>query len=164
MKAFVFYLAAAVSVCVTCFARTAHVAEVLNVPERLTHIAQGPALSQAPKVHPEVTRRVRDRGIAKVGVTLSGQWELDVKLQENARELERQAIAAAQQSLLAELVGMRHRVLWRSKFGPFLSLEIGLDTLAVLEISPLVKEVYLEEGWGKPAPLDSVPLIGGQRQ
>ncbi len=94
---------------------------------------------QKPKVRPDVVQWIQAKGIAKVGVQLSGQWELDPELSPDARLAQRQAIANAQQGLIAALVGTRHKVISRSSIGPFLSLEVGPDALAVLEHSQLVK-------------------------
>jgi len=106
---------------------------------------------------------IQAKGIAKVGVQLSGQWELDPELSPDARLAQRQAIANAQQGLIAALVGTRHKVISRSSIGPFLSLEVGPDALAVLEHSQLVKDVYLEEALVRPQLSESVPHIGGNQ-
>jgi len=118
---------------------------------------------QKPKVRPDVVQWIQAKGIAKVGVQLSGQWELDPELSPDARLAQRQAIANAQQGLIAALVGTRHKVISRSSIGPFLSLEVGPDALAVLEHSQLVKDVYLEEALVRPQLSESVPHIGGNQ-
>ena len=123
--------------------------------------AQQNKAPQKPKVRPDVSKRVQEKGVAKVGVVLNGQWELDSKLSKEAALAQRQAIAAAQKSLMAELAGTRYKVISNSKIGPYMSLEIGPDALAVLEGSSLVKDVYLEEMVFRPTLLQSVPLIGG---
>src|SRR2546427_522598 len=116
-----------------------------------------------PKVRPEVFKTVQEKGVAKVGVVLNGQWELDSNLSKEASLLQRQAIAAAQKSLLAELAGTRYKVLSNSKIGPYMSLEVGPDALVVLESSSLVKDVYLQEMLLRPGLLQSVPLIEGDQ-
>jgi len=121
--------------------------------------AQQSNAPQKPKVRPDVSKRVQEKGVAKVGVMLSGQWELDSKLTKEAALAQRQAIAAAQKSLMAELAGTRYKVISNSKIGPYMSLEVGPDAVAVLEGSNLVKDVYLDEMVYRPGLMDSVPLI-----
>src|SRR5439155_26355252 len=121
--------------------------------------AQQSNAPQKPKVRRDVSKRVQEKGVAKVGVMLSGQWELDSKLTKEAALAQRQAIAAAQKSLMAELAGTRYKVISNSKIGPYMSLEVGPDAVAVLEGSNLVKDVYLDEMVYRPGLMDSVPLI-----
>ena len=123
--------------------------------------AQQNKAPQKPKVRPDVSKRVQEKGVAKVGVVLNGQWELDSKLSKEAALAQRQAIAAAQKSLMAGLAGTRFKAIWTSKIAPGMSLEVGPDALAVLEGSNLVKDVYLDEMVYRPGLMDSVPLIGG---
>ena len=73
---------------------------------------------------------MQEKGVAKVGIVLNGDWHLD-------------SIATAQKSLMAELAGSKHEVIFNSTIGPYTSLEIGPDALAVLESSSLVKDVYV---------------------
>jgi hypothetical protein len=127
-------------------------------------VATGTAMAQQstkPKVRPDVSNKVQEKGIAKVGVLLSGQWKLDSKLSKEAAIAQRQAIDAAQKSLIAQLTGTKYKVIWKSKIAPAISLEVGPDALAVLEGSSLVKDVYLDEMLLRPGLLNSVPLIGG---
>jgi len=89
---------------------------------------------------------VQEKGVAKVGIVLNGDWHLD-------------SIATAQKSLMAELAGSKHEVISNSTIGPYTSLEIGPDAPAVLESSSLVKDVYVEEMVFRPALLQRMPLI-----
>jgi hypothetical protein len=54
---------------------------------------------------------------------------------------QRQAIAAVQSALTAELVGAGHRVIRTFETIPFLALEASSDALRILEASPLVVDV-----------------------
>jgi len=125
--------------------------------------AQQSNAPQKPKVRRDVSKRVQEKGVAKVGVVLNDQWELDSKLSKEAALAQRQAIAAAQKSLMAGLAGTRFKAIWTSKIAPGMSLEVGPDALAVLEGSNLVKDVYLDEMVYRPGLMDSVPLIGGSQ-
>lgn len=95
--------------------------------------AQQNTTVQKAKVRPDLLQRVQEKGIVTVGAMLSGQWELDSKLSKDAAQLQRQAIASAQKSLTAPLVGTRYKVLWTSKTTPGISLKVGPDALVVLE-------------------------------
>jgi len=108
-------------------------------------VAQPAPPTPKPKVRPDVTAWMQEKGIAKVGVHLSGQWKLDTELPADERAAQREAIADAQQELVSALAGTKYNVRSQSLIGPFLSLEVGADALAVLENSPLARDVYLEE-------------------
>ncbi len=122
-------------------------------------VAQPRKPTEKAKVRPDVWARVQEKGIVMVEVVLSGKWELDPKLTRESALVQRQAIATAQKSLIAELAGTKHKVLSPSAIGPFISFEVGPDALAVLERSSLVKDVYLGEIEGTLSLLQSVPLV-----
>src|SRR5207245_10537308 len=92
--------------------------------------AQQNKAPQKPKVRPDVSKRVQEKGVAKVGIVLNGDWHLD-------------SIATAQKSLMAELAGSKHEVIFNSTIGPYTSLEIGAESLGVLESSSLLHDVYV---------------------
>jgi len=128
-------------------------AEALQRLERSTLVKDvylsNPGGAPYPKVRPDVAAWVEDRGVARVSVRLSGQWELDSKLSRDAALAQRAAIAAVQQRLIGALAGTQYKDLSvpsLPRFGPFISLQIGADALKVLAQSPLVMEVYLDEG------------------
>ncbi len=71
---------------------------------------------------------------------------------------QRQAIAAGQAAVLADLTGTNHRVARQFATIPFLALEVGPDALAALERSARVLGVT-EDRLDVPSLAESVPLV-----
>ena len=90
---------------------------------------------------PEVWQKAKIEGIVRVIVGLNVPWQPEGNLSKEAMLAQRQAIAAAQDELLAELAGMEHRVVRRFGNITGLALDVGLDALAVLEGSSRVVRV-----------------------
>lgn len=119
----------------------------------------GLAIAQQPKVSADLTNQARTKGNVYVIVRLNVEAKVEGILPSSqAVTAQRQSIAAAQDALLRELAGRRHRVTGRVATLPILGLEVGLDALAVLERSSRVLRVT-EDGVAKPLLSESVPLI-----
>ncbi len=114
------------------------------------------AVAQQGKVPPEVWEKAKTKGVVRVIVGLNVPWQPEGKLSQQDRFAQRKAIAAAQDELLAELAGTKHRVTGRYRFTPGIGLEIGPDALKVLELSARVTEVR-EDRVAKPSVEPSVP-------
>ena len=112
--------------------------------------------AQQSKVPAEVWEKAQAKGVVRVIVGLNVPWQPEGKLSEQDRLAQRKAIAAAQDELLAELAGTKHRVTGRYRFTPGIGLEIGPDGLKVLELSARVTEVR-EDRVAKPSVEPSVP-------
>ena len=89
----------------------------------------------------EVERSVLDElasGRARVIVELRlpGGFHPEGTLGENARDAQRRAILAAQQSVLTAIEGAETRLIRRPTTVPFLALEIGPEALTKLETLP----------------------------
>jgi hypothetical protein len=122
--------------------------------------SQQPKASQKSKVHPEVWRKVQEKGVVNVIVELEMPWQSEHKLSKSEIAAQRKAIAEAQKRLLAELRGTKYKVGSQHEMSPLISLdEVDSYTLAILENSPLVLRVgenlVLQHGL-----LRSVPLVG----
>jgi hypothetical protein len=108
----------------------------------------GITAAQQSKVPEDAWQKARTSGVVRIGVQLDVEWMPEGYLDHQAVLVQRQAIAAAQDQLLASLDGTKHKVTGRFRFIPFIGLEVGLDALTVLERSPVVKRVQVE---GPPA-------------
>ena len=115
--------------------------------------------AQQGKIPPEVWQKAREKGVVRVLVQLDAPTKPEGKLSKEAAQAQRKAVAGAQDELLAELAGTKHRVGQAFKNIPGLSLEVGLDALAVLERSAHVVKVT-EERVFKPLQEQSVPKEG----
>jgi hypothetical protein len=115
-------------------------------------------VAQQQKVPPEVWEKVQAEGVVRVIVGLDVPWEPEGKLSPQAVLTQRQAIAKAQDALLAELAGTTHRVTGRYETVPGLGLEVGPDAIAVLEHSARVLNVT-EDRPLKFGLVESVPLV-----
>ncbi len=101
------------------------------------------------KIPEEVWLKARTNGVVRVIVQL--EWMPERYLEPQAVLAQRQAIAEAQDELLASLAGTKYKVTGRLRFPPGIWLEVGVDALAVLERSPLVTRVQAEGPPAKPA-------------
>jgi len=109
----------------------------------------GIVTAQESKVSPEVWEKAKTKGVVRVMVQLDVPWQPEGKLSKDEVLKQRKAIAAAQDEVLAELAGTKHKVSARFEIIRFLSLEVGLDSLAVLDRSARVVRVT-EVGVLKP--------------
>jgi len=88
-------------------------------------------------VDPEVLEAVaKGRARVIIELQLQGGFEPEGKLDEQQRQAQRAAIAAAQDAVLNALVDSDARLMRRPKTLPFLSLEIGARALADLRAMP----------------------------
>ena len=97
--------------------------------------------SQQSKVSPELWRTAQTQGVVRVSVGLNVPWQPEGKLSPQDRVAQREAIATAQDQLLAELTGTNYRVIGRYRSIPGIGLEVGPDALAILEQSARVTDV-----------------------
>ena len=118
----------------------------------------GIGIAQQGKVPPELWEKAKTKGVVRVLVQLNVPWQPEGKLTKDAALAQRKAITAAQDELLAELAGTKHKGTGRPRFTPSIGLEVGPDTLAVLERSARVIRVT-EVRVGKPSLQESVPLV-----
>jgi subtilisin family serine protease len=123
-------------------------------------LAGGPAaLAREGAVPAEVAQKAQTKGLVRVIVQLDVATRPEGALASRQAVLDqRQAIAAAQSELLADLARTNHRVTRQFETIPFLALEVGPDALAVLERSPRVVGVA-EDRLAAPSLQGSVPLV-----
>jgi hypothetical protein len=106
-------------------------------------VAQQPEGQQYPKtkVPADLIQKAKETGVVRVIVDLDIPLQSEGKLDAGAKQLQRQAIAEAQNKLLAELAGTKHEGERRLITVPAIGLRVGADALRVLERSVLVKKV-----------------------
>jgi hypothetical protein len=114
---------------------------------------------QKSKVHPEVWRKVQEKGVVDVIVELDMPWRSEPKLSKDEIPAQRKAIAEAQKRLLAELAGTKFKLVRGLQKSPIIGLEVDSYALKILENSPLVLRVN-ESLSGEISLLRSVPLVG----
>jgi len=102
------------------------------------------------KVPPELFKKAESDGMVLVLVGLKAPWRPEGPLSEEMVRVQRNAIAAAQNYLLAELGTTEHRVTRLYKRIPGIALEVGLDALKVLARSVAVTNV-LQDRPPKPS-------------
>ena len=116
----------------------------------------GIATSQQSKIPAKIWEEAEKTGVARVIVGLNVPWQPEGNLSEADKLEQRQAIAAAQDQLLAEFVGTQHRVVRRFDNIPGLALEVGVEALAIMEHSAYVTKVtedsLLEPGLPRSEP------------
>ena len=100
--------------------------------------------AQTTKVPQTAWEKAKKENVVRVIVTLTVEEIPEGKLTREARDSQRQAIAAGQDALIAELKGTKYRVLAKGRTGNFIGLEVGEDALSVLERSSLVKKVDVD--------------------
>lgn len=93
------------------------------------------------KVPPELFKQAESDGLVLVLVGLKAPWRPEGPLSEEMVRVQRNAIAAAQNYVLAELGTTEHRVTRLYKKIPGIALEVGLDALKVLAMSVAVTNV-----------------------
>ena len=112
--------------------------------------------AQQGKVPPDIWQKAREKGVVRVLVQLNVPTKPIGTLSKEELLAQREVITAAQDELLAELAGTKHRVGRLFENIPGLSLEVGPDALAVLERSARVVKVT-EERVFKPLQEPRVP-------
>jgi subtilisin family serine protease len=116
----------------------------------------------APLVSPALMQRVQAEGMVRVIVELGG---LNVVPEGFLRDhlavgVQRQDIAAAQQSLRHSLRGLRHRVTRQLETVPLIALEVSPDALRMLEaLRGVVVRVH-EDALNEPSLAQSGPIVG----
>ena len=100
--------------------------------------AQQPKL---PKIPPDLWQKAQEKGVVRVIIDLDLPVQSESKLTEEGRNNQRHAIHTAQEQLLMELSSTKHEETGRLAIVPVIGLKVGLDALAILETSTLVKKV-----------------------
>jgi subtilisin len=114
---------------------------------------------QKSKVHPEVWRKVQEKGVVSVIVELEMPWRSEHKLSKDEIPAQRKAIADTQKRLLAELAGTKFKLVRGLQKSPIIGLEVDSYALKILENSTLVLRVN-ESISGEISLFRSVPLVG----
>jgi hypothetical protein len=110
----------------------------------LIGVSTGLAQQSESKVPAEIIDQVTAQGSALVLVGLKVPWQMESRLSEEQVRLQRQAIAAIQKDLLAEIAGKSFKIIRRYDSVPGLALEVGADALAELARSSNVSNVLLD--------------------
>jgi hypothetical protein len=100
------------------------------------------AWAQEDKVHSQVLESVENEGHALVLVGLNVPWKMEQTLNQADLSAQRQAIRAAQDSLVLELSGTDYRIVREYQKIPGIALEIGPDALSILKKSNSVTNVW----------------------
>lgn len=114
--------------------------------------------AQQSKVPEKAWEKARKEGFVRVLVTLSVKEIPEGRLNREARDAQRRAIAAGQNALLAELKGTQHRVVGKGRTGNFIILEVNVDALSLLDRSSLAKKVEVDR-FEKFSLAESVPIV-----
>jgi hypothetical protein len=96
------------------------------------------------RVPSEVIAQVAAQGSALVLVGLKVPWQMESSLSEAQVRHQREAIAAIQKDLLAEIEGKSFKIMRRYHSIPGIALEVGADVLPELARSPNVTNVLLD--------------------
>ncbi|HZD39799.1 MAG TPA: protease inhibitor I9 family protein, partial [Terriglobales bacterium] len=99
------------------------------------------ARGELEKVHSQVLEAVRKKGHASVLVGIKVPWKMEQTLNQADVMTQRQAIRAAQESLVSELDGTEYRIVREYQKIPGIALEIWPDALSILEKSDKVTNV-----------------------
>jgi hypothetical protein len=97
--------------------------------------------AQQSKVPQTAWEEAKKEGVVRVIVTLTVEEIPEGKLTREARDAQRQAIAAGQDRLIAELKGTKHRIIRKGLISNYVIMEVSVDALSVLERSSLVRRV-----------------------
>jgi subtilisin family serine protease len=108
----------------------------------------------------EMMQRARTQGLVRVIVELNVATQPEGVLAFSSQTLQRQAIAAVQNQLLAPLPVPTYRLMRQYTTIPFLALELTPEALAALGQSPLVRGIA-EDQLDSLSLAQSVPLIQG---
>jgi len=106
-------------------------------------ISASPAEGQN-KIPPEVINQTALHGTALVLVGLNVPWAMESKLDSDALQTQRTAIASIQNDLLNKLEGRNYKLVRRYHEIPGIALEVGADALAELARLPIVTNVLLD--------------------
>ena len=132
----------------------------------LAFILSSPALLEAqqtdrPKIDKGTLEKVQEKGTVRVMVMLNVPAVPEGHLSEPEKVIQRNSIAAAKKTVVAELTGTKFKVIREFDAVPLISLEVDANALSVLETSNLVKSVSDKEFRPVKRHLtESVPLIG----
>ncbi len=96
------------------------------------------------KIPREVIDQAATHGTVLVLVGLNVPWQMESRLSEEQTRAQREAIAAIQRDLLAELEGRGYKVIRRYDRIPGIALEVDADVLAELARSTKVTNVLLD--------------------
>jgi len=96
------------------------------------------------KIPPEVINQTALHGTALVLVSLNVPWKMESKLDSDALQTQRTAIASIQNDLLNKLEGRNYKLVRRYQEIPGIALEVGADALAELARLPIVTNVLLD--------------------
>ena len=95
----------------------------------------------APKILPDLWQKAQVKGVVRVIIDLVVPAEPEARLTEEGRNKQRLAIETAQRQLLAELAATRYEGYAPLITVPAIGLRVGVDALAVLDRSAIVKKV-----------------------
>jgi subtilisin len=114
-----------------------------------------------PVVSDELVLKAQREGTVRVIIHIKEPFRPEGRLKKLAAVAsQREGIATAQEQLLKELSNTNHRVFRRFETIPFMAMEAGVNTLAMLERSGYAVSVE-EDRLSLPALSDSVPLVEG---
>jgi hypothetical protein len=136
-------------------------------PSGTPRINQQIRAQQAPKkeskIHPEVRRKAQEDGVGRVLISLNMPFErVDSKLGLAEQQKQRAQIASAQNALLQQLAGTKHKVVRKFEDIPVLGLEIESKAIPILESSDLVTDVTLSRV-RRFSVAQAVPQVGGDQ-
>jgi hypothetical protein len=112
---------------------TIEMEEVKKIPEKNS--------KAVPKISPELWQKAQEKELIRVIIDLDVSVQPESKLTEEGRNKQRRAIHTVQKQLLMELSSTKHEETGRLAIVPVIGLKVGLDALAILETSTLVKKV-----------------------
>ena len=98
-----------------------------------------------PKIRAGILEKVREKGTVRVMVTLNIPAEPEGYLSQPEKVIQRNAIAAAKKTVVAELTGTKFKVIREFDAMPFIALEVDSKALSVLDRSNRVKSVSDKE-------------------
>jgi hypothetical protein len=105
-------------------------------------LASGAAQTQQGKVPPQVRQEAEAKGVVIVHVELDVPFKPVGNSIEEVQQARLKAIAEAYSKLLAGLSGTDYEVLLEYTFTTTIILRVGTDALEVLDVSPVVKNVW----------------------
>jgi subtilisin family serine protease len=118
--------------------------------------------AQGRKVNPRLWEIAQRQGMVKVILDLEVSVKSEAKLSRQEILVQRNAISAAQDTVLAEMGRRKFRVTGRLRTVPAIGLEVEPYILGMLENSPRVRKVS-EDRLLRPLLADSVPLVGANQ-
>lgn len=110
----------------------------------------GFGFAQESKVPQQVWQKAQEKGVVRVIVQLDLLWQPEGKLSQEVALIQQETIATAQNHLLTDLAGTRHKIGRQFKTIPGIALEVEPDALAVVERPSHVVKVT-EDRVGEPS-------------